>query len=383
MLGSATPSLESWQRARQGRYTLVEMPRRVLGRPLPAVGTIDLRTERRSGPHAAISRTLHRAMTVALEAGGQVILLLNRRGYATHIQCPGCGRVVRCPDCDIALTHHRSGEVAVCHYCDYRVPAPTRCQGCGFSDIRYGGLGTQRLEAEVRARFPHAACLRMDTDAMRARGAHERALAQFRSGKARILLGTQMIAKGLDFPNVTLVGVVQADTALHLPDFRAAERTFQLLTQVAGRTGRGERGGRVLIQTFDPGPSGDCRGGAARFRGLRGPRAAAPRIAALSAVWGHDPGRGSLAPRGGGRRIRPAGWPSGSARPWSVCGAVARVLGPAPAPFPRLRGKYRFHVQVQGPDGDQLRAALRSAQQEVQPPAEVQWMIDVDPLDML
>jgi primosomal protein N' (replication factor Y) len=290
--------------------------------------------------------------------------------------------VVRCPDCDIALTHHRSGEVAVCHYCDYRVPAPTRCPGCGFADIRYGGLGTQRLEAEVRARFPHVACLRMDTDAMRARGAHERALAQFRSGKARILLGTQMIAKGLDFPDVTLVGVIQADTALHLPDFRAAERTFHLLTQVAGRTGRGERGGRVLIQTFDPDHpaiAAAVRHDFAAFAAQELPLREMlhyPPFGAMIRVVVRSPDEAAAAAfaRRLAERVRAA---------LERLGAVARVLGPAPAPFPRLRGKYRFHVQLQGPDGDQLRAAMRSAQEEVQPPAEVQWMIDVDPLDML
>ncbi len=193
-----------------------------------------------------------RPIAAALHDGGQVILMLNRRGYSTHIQCPACGEVVRCPDCDIALTHHKTGNQVICHLCDYRTAPPDACPACDSGEIRYWGVGTQQLEAEVRARFPDVPLLRMDTDTMRARGAHEKALAEFRSGKARILLGTQMIAKGLDFPNVTLVGVIQADTALHLPDFRAAERTFQLVTQVAGRTGRGEKGGRVLVQTFSP-----------------------------------------------------------------------------------------------------------------------------------
>ena len=188
----------------------------------------------------------------ALRDGGQVILLLNRRGYSTHIQCPMCGNVVRCPNCDLPLTHHRAGEMAICHYCDFQQPSPQECPECGATAIHFRGLGTQRLEAEIRARFPQAAVLRMDTDAMQSPGSHDRALSAFRDGKVQILLGTQMIAKGLDFPNVTLVGVINSDTALHLPDFRAAERTFQLVTQVAGRTGRGEKGGRVLVQTFSP-----------------------------------------------------------------------------------------------------------------------------------
>jgi primosomal protein N' (replication factor Y) len=228
VLASATPSLESWHRARQGEYQLVEMPRRVLDRPLPAVRTVDLRDEAHSKfLRGAISRPLQRAMEEALRDGGQVILLLNRRGHSTHIQCPACGEAVHCPNCDLAVTFHRHSSEAVCHYCDYHAVVPTACPSCKFSGLRYSGLGTQKLEVEVRARFPDYSCLRMDTDSMRARGSHERALAAFRDGDVQILLGTQMIAKGLDFPNVTLVGVVNADTALHLPDFRAAERTFQ------------------------------------------------------------------------------------------------------------------------------------------------------------
>ncbi len=253
VLASATPSLESWHRAQRGEYQLVEMPRRVLDRPLPAVRTIDLRNEVHSKySRGAISRPLHRAMEEALREGGQVILLLNRRGHSTHIQCPACGHSVRCPQCDLSLTFHRHDNSAVCHYCDYHSAAPNSCPECNFRGIRFSGLGTQKLEAEVRARFPDYACVRMDTDSMRGRGSHEEALSAFREGRHRILLGTQMIAKGLDFPNVTLVGVVNADTALHLPDFRAAERTFQLVTQVAGRTGRGPKGGRVLVQTLSP-----------------------------------------------------------------------------------------------------------------------------------
>ena len=289
ILGSATPSLESWHRAKTGQYTLIEMPRRVLERPLPAVGTIDLRGQKQSGglSRGAISRQLHAAVTAALDEGGQVILLLNRRGFSTHIQCPACGHVVRCPECDIALTHHRTEEVALCHYCDYVVPAPTKCPECSFAGIRYSGLGTQRLEAEVRARFPNILSLRMDTDTMQAHGSHERALAAFRSGKVRILLGTQMIAKGLDFPNVTLVGVINADTALHLPDFRAAERTFQLVTQVAGPHRSRAEGRPRVGADIQPRSSGHRGGRAARLRGVCRRRVADATDASLPAVFEH------------------------------------------------------------------------------------------------
>ncbi len=384
VLGSATPSLESWRRAQTGEYILVEMPRRVLDRPLPAVGTIDLRVDkaRSAITRGAIGRQLHAAISQTLTAGGQVILLLNRRGFSTHIQCPACGHVVQCPHCDIALTHHRTQEIALCHFCDYQIPSPAVCPACQFSGIRYGGLGTQRLEAEVRARFPNVTCLRMDTDAMQGRGSHERALSAFRSGKVSILLGTQMIAKGLDFPNVTLVGVINADTALHLPDFRAAERTFQLVTQVAGRTGRGEKGGRVLVQTFNPehpAIQAAIRHDYAAFAAgelpirqmLRYPPFAAMIRLVIRGPSSHITREFAnlLAQRMGEALITEA--------------ADARVLGPAPAPFSRLRGMYRFQIQLQGPDGDKLRSAVCRAVADLKQPEGVQWIADVDPLDMM
>ena len=383
VLGSATPSLESWYRAQMGEYRLVEMPRRVLDRPLPNVATVDLRDEvHRRRSSGAIARPLHIAIRAALDQDGQVILLLNRRGFATHIQCPSCGDVLRCPDCDIALTHHRDQETAICHYCDYQVPAPDECPKCHFTGIRYSGFGTQKLEAEVQARFPGVPCLRMDTDSMQGRGSHEKALAAFRSGKVRILLGTQMIAKGLDFPNVTLVGVINADTALHLPDFRAAERTFHLVTQVAGRTGRGDRGGRVLVQTFSPEHPAIQAAVRHDYQGF------ARQELPIRQMLGYPP-FGSmirLVVRGPAEAI--AGeFAAGLARRVTTAlqtlKATARVLGPAPAPFARLKGKYRFQIQIQGADGDKLRAAVQQSTAEIQSPEDVQWIVDVDPLDML
>jgi primosomal protein N' (replication factor Y) (superfamily II helicase) len=428
VLGSATPSLESWHRAKTGQYTLVEMPRRVLDRPMPIVGTIDLRAQKARGglSRGAISRQMQAAVTAALDDGGQVILLLNRRGFSTHIQCPACGHVMNCPHCDIALTHHRTETIALCHYCDYEVPAPSVCPVCEFAGIRYSGLGTQRLEAEVRARFPNVMAIRMDTDAMQAHGSHQRALEAFRAGTVRILLGTQMIAKGLDFPNVTLVGVINADTALHLPDFRAAERTFHLVTQVAGRTGRGPKGGRVLVQTFSPDHpaiQAAIRHDYAAFAAgelpirqmlcypplasmirlvIRGPVEAvvaefadyiAGRIRTALGI-GRDTAVGAA-------RLAPASTP-GTHRHETESGrfpartpglnedahgialpAAARVLGPAPCPFARLKGRYRFQIQVQGPDADPLRAAVRQTTADLEPPEDVQWIVDVDPVEML
>ncbi len=322
------------------------------------------------------------AINAALEEGGQVILLLNRRGFSTHIQCPACGFVVRCPACDIALTHHRKEAIALCHYCDYEVPAPTTCPSCGFAGIRYSGLGTQRLEAEVRTRFPNVLSLRMDTDAMQAHGSHQRALAAFRSGKVRILLGTQMIAKGLDFPNVTLVGVINADTALHLPDFRAAERTFQLVTQVAGRTGRGPKGGRVLVQTFSPDHPAiraAVRHDYAAFAAGELPIRQMLRYPPFAEMI-------RLVVRGRSEPIASEFANTIAARLRAALKerqADARVLGPAPCPFARLKGRYRFQIQVQGPDGEQLRGAAAAATAGLEPPEDVQWTVDVDPVDML
>jgi primosomal protein N' (replication factor Y) len=383
VLASATPSLESWYRAQRGEYQLVQMPRRVMDRPLPAVRTIDLRDELHSKlSRGAISRPLHRAMEEALRDGGQVILLLNRRGHSTHIQCPACGRAVVCPNCELALTFHRHNSTAVCHYCDYQADVPAACPECRFAGLRYSGLGTQKLEAEVRARFPDYKCLRMDADSMRAHGSHERALVAFRDGKVQILLGTQMIAKGLDFPNVTLVGVVNADTALHLPDFRAAERTFQLVTQVAGRTGRGAQGGRVLVQTLCP----DAPAIVAAVRHDLGMFAAQelPHREAL----GYPPHASMvrMVIRGASESVSRSFAEEIARRlreqAKSMVAAV-RILGPAMAPIAKLRGQFRFQIQLQSANVQVLHDVVRAATHDVKSPDGVAWIVDVDPLDMM
>lgn len=379
VLGSATPSLESWQRCQDGAYQLLSLPRRVEDRPLPDVATIDMRTEyHHSG---AISRQLEIAMRRALDDGGQVILLLNRRGFSTHIQCPKCGTVVVCPDCDIALTHHREDDVALCHYCDYQVPTPRQCPQCDFTGVRFSGLGTQRLEAEIRKRFPSYRCLRMDSDSMRKPGSHERALASVRSGDVRILLGTQMIAKGLDFPDVTLVGVISADTALHMPDFRATERTFQLITQVAGRTGRGPKGGRVLVQTASPEHPAIIAATRHDFLEF------AARELPVRRDFGYPP-FGTLVRiviRGPAAEATSAAAEALVARiraEFEQLPSPARALGPAPAPIAKLRGEFRFHAILQSADGDALRAAVHRATSHTTPLDEIRWIVDVDPLDM-
>jgi primosomal protein N' (replication factor Y) len=388
VLGSATPSLESWHRATQARsasegFRLIDLPRRVEDRPLPAVATIDLRTEFKSRTsRGAVSRSLHRAIDQALGEGGQVILLLNRRGYSTHIQCPACGHAVKCPHCDLALTHHRADEQATCHYCDFQMPAPVRCPECAFDGIRFSGFGTERLEAEIKSRFPGVETLRMDSDTMQKPGSHERALERFRAGEVKILLGTQMIAKGLDFPNVTLVGVVNADTTLHFCDFRAAERTFQLVTQVAGRTGRGDKGGSVLVQTFSPDHYAILAAidhDYARFAAAELPSRQEhlyPPFASLIRLilrGESEPLTEQFAEAGAGK-LRTA---------IEAANIEHRLLGPAPCPIAKLRGLYRYHVLASSPAGDALRAAVRSVIDGLEPVEGVQFVVDVDPLDLL
>lgn len=383
VLGSATPSLESWQRARSGEDILLTLNRRVLDRPLPDVATIDLRVDfggrRKRGP---ISLKLKQEMWRSLNEGGQVILLLNRRGFATRIQCPHCGHVEYCPDCSIPLTHHQAGHKAVCHYCDHQVPEPRLCSKCQSPAIRFSGIGTQKLEQEVLALFPNIPVTRMDTDTMRRPGSHEQALSKFRAGETRILVGTQMIAKGLDFPNVTLVGVVNADTTLHFPDFRAAERTFSLVTQVAGRSGRGPRGGRVLVQTFSPEAPPIMAATRHDYRGFAD--AELPHREQL----GYPPFgfMARMVIRSENERLaNQFAHHLGEevCRAADALGADVELLGPAPAPVEKLRGKYRFHLQLQSPRPGVLQEVIRAAQAGIREQEGVQWIVDIDPLDML
>ena len=252
LLGSATPSLESRSRAQVGRYQHLCLPERVNGRPLPPVTLVDMTKEMVQQTTDELSSVLKDKIADRLAKGQQIVLLLNRRGYASYMLCRECGQVIQCPRCDISLTYHKHEHRLKCHYCDYQSPVPDRCPNCHSDYLRTFGLGTQKIEELLNQHFPDARVIRMDMDTTRKKGQHEALLDRFRRHEADILLGTQMIAKGLDFENVTLVGVINADTALNLPDFRAGEKTFQLLTQVAGRTGRGRFEGEVLIQTYNP-----------------------------------------------------------------------------------------------------------------------------------
>jgi primosomal protein N' (replication factor Y) len=376
ILGSATPALESYFAAKKGNYNLLSLPNRVNQRPMPDVQIVDTRSK----TPGAISRQLQEGMRDALKKGQQVILLLNRRGHSSQIQCPACGFVMQCPDCDIALTHHKVEARAICHYCSFVAPSPERCVQCGFEGIRFQGFGTQRLEEEVGYRFPQATCLRMDSDSMRKPGSHEVALDKFRRGDFQVLLGTQMIAKGLDFPNVTVVGVINADTGLHMPNFRAAERTFQLITQVAGRSGRGDHAGNVYVQTFSPDHPAiitAAKHDYAAFAKLEleerreyfyPPWALLMRVIVRGERLGDVDGfAGQL-----GKKLEQ----------YQESEQVKlRVLGPAPAPIPRIQNRYRYHLLVLALADEGIQGAAK-AMGELETPRGVQWAVDVDPTNL-
>ena len=424
ILGSATPTLESWakvDRATMERYAdggpaensaapssalraptplgedgkgrlgkaeevvvddlLLSLPKRVSGLPMPPAATVDIRNDPLCSKGHSIGRALRATMQTALDDGGQVILFLNLRGYSTTVWCRSCGGGVKCSNCDITLTFHRDRNIILCHTCGAEQPPPQVCPQCGMPGIRYFGAGTQRLEQEVVSKFPKHRVLRMDSDTMQKRGSHDVALEKFRSGEAHVLVGTQMIAKGLDFPNVTLVGVVDADTILHQPDMRASERTFQLIAQVAGRAGRSERGGRVLVQTCSPDDvairhavqhdfvrfaAGELvhrfEMGCPPFRRwvrviMRGPVEDSVQSVSLDMA---DVIRDVVARRG----------------------LPIRVLGPAPCPVARLQSNYRFHFLLSSSDPDALRALWRELRPQLPTDRNVDFVVDVDPLNL-
>jgi primosomal protein N' (replication factor Y) len=345
---------------------------------MPDVSMIDMRYEKPVG--VVISNPLRTAMTEALADGGQVILLLNRRGFNTYAVCvnPGCRSVLKCRHCDVSLTYHQGRRKLVCHFCDAEQERVPTCPTCRKL-LYYGGIGTERLEREVRSAFPDQSIRRMDSDTMRGHGSHEKVLTAFKAGEVRILLGTQMIAKGLDFPNVTLVGVVDADTALHLPDFRAAERTFQLVAQVAGRTGRGDRPGRVLVQTYCPDNPAIVH---------------AAKHDYLSFVATELPERQQRGFPPYSRLVRLIARGPDEAAVRAFLGDVAhaladqapasvRLFGPAPAPILKIRNLFRFHLQLRAPTARPLQSLLQAVLPTLNPPAGVELATDVDPVNLL
>lgn len=387
ILGSATPSIESYHRAQRGEFHLLSLPQRIFraGGPastggrgvvgaLPPVDVVDMRQELKAGNRGMFSRRLSEAMGETLAAGQQAILLLNRRGSATFVLCRDCGHVLLCPRCELPLTYHREGEALHCHHCGFRAAPPGRCPACGSVRIRYFGVGTQRVEQAVKAQWPAARVVRWDRDTTRSKGAHERILSQFASREADVLVGTQMVAKGLDLPWVTLVGVVSADTALHLPDFRSAERTFQLLTQVAGRAGRSPLGGQVVVQTYSPehyairaASRHDFVGFYRRemeFRRKMGypPFSRLARLLFLHSRW-------SVCQEETARLAR---WLEGRLAELGLPGSA--LIGPVPCFFQRERGRFRWQLLIRTADPVRV---LQGA------PLGPGWRVDVDPVDLL
>ena len=380
LLGSATPSLESIHNALTGKYSLVKLTERADGQQLPLIRILDMKTEGRnkSGPNV-ISERLRMSIDRRLDKGEQVILLLNRRGFARSIQCPDCGHVVTCLHCSLPLTYHRTEDRLMCHLCGFKALPPRSCPECRSANILLQGYGTQKVEELLRRTFPAARITRVDADVARRKNAVRTILNQFRAHKIDILLGTQMIAKGLDFPNVTLVGVLNADLGLHIPDPRAGERTFQLLTQVAGRAGRGDLSGEVIIQTFTPqSPSlqyarhHDTDGFAAQELEMRRTFDLPPftHIAVLTIRSQHE-SMAEFATQTLAARLR------------GMLPPPATMTEPMPAPIPRAHGQFRFQITVKGPSARILSRTLRKLVQEAGLGEDLTAVIDVDAMSFM
>ncbi|MDE0681727.1 MAG: primosomal protein N' [Candidatus Poribacteria bacterium] len=395
LLGSATPSLESFHRARNGRYRLLSLPDRVFDRKMPDVHIVDMRTELKKGNRTIFSDLLRSSIEERLVRREQIILFLNRRGHSTYVFCRTCGYVERCDNCSISLTYHRETQRLVCHHCGSNRPTQQTCPQCSSDAIRFFGAGTEAVEQEVRKAYPKARVKRFDADSTARKNAHQQILAEFEQQKIDILIGTQMVSKGLDFPNVTLVGVIAADTALNLPDFRASEQTFSLLTQVAGRSGRAELEGKVVIQTYMP--EHYCIEAAQKHDYLdfyaqevvardalryppfahvatlllRGKDEQAVIDAAHAArnqleIWQEDRGHASQVP--------------------TVEETSVEILGPAPAPLSKIEGKFRWHLLLRSTDAEKIGRLFKRFTDE--PPGiikskAIEFVIDIDPTSTL
>jgi primosomal protein N' (replication factor Y) len=380
LLGSATPSLESYYNATRGKYRLATLTQRIDEKQMPQIRIVDLRQERRKEKVVPIlSEKLRSAISSRLENREQAILFLNRRGFSTSLLCSECGEARTCPNCSVALTFHRHLARLNCHLCGHTAAVPKKCPACGKDALIYSGFGTEKVESIVSHVFPQAVVKRMDADSMTRKEAYRETLRNFRAGKIDILVGTQMIAKGLHFPNVTLVGIINADLALHLPDFRAGERTFQLLTQVAGRAGRGEVRGEVFVQTYTPfSPSIQF----ARHHDFQGyfeqelefrERCDFPpfKHAVLITVRSSHEGRAKLSAETLARRLKES------------LGSEFILGDAAPAPLEKLQGQFRFHILIRGAAIMRLSRLVRETLDKLPFPEDVAVAVDVDPYQLL
>lgn len=382
VLGSATPSLESLMNARTGKYRLIELPTRVDSRPMPNVEVVDMTLERETKNFSSLSRTLRLAIGERLERNEQVVLLQNRRGFSPIVQCTSCGEVIQCRYCNVSMTYHQADSRLRCHYCGDALHVPETCPSCGSDQLRYGGAGTQKVQDEINRAFPDTPLIRMDQDTTRRKGAHHTLLEQFRTRHASILLGTQMVAKGLDFPDVTLVGVIAADIGLSMPDFRAGERTFQLLTQVSGRTGRGVQPGEVIVQTYQPdhpvilaAQNHDVALFAeAELREREELRYPPYGRLVLCMLRGTDEDL----------TIDAAEQVADMAR--KVAPESVEILGPSEAPIARIKRYYRWQVLLKGQSSAALHATareIRTRYERLKRLRKVSLLINVDPMSLL
>jgi primosomal protein N' (replication factor Y) len=380
VLGSATPSIESMNNVHLGKYALLELPKRSDHQRMPLVRVIDMRLQgRQQGADAILSFLLRQAIADRLERSEQVILFLNRRGFSSALLCPQCGTACSCPNCSLSLTFHRASQRLICHLCGHMEKPPTTCPSCHEAGILYSGVGTQRVEAAVQQAFPTARCFRIDADSMQRKGSYQETFDRFRKKQIDILIGTQMIAKGLDFPNVTLVGIINADTTLHAPDFRAGERTFQLLTQVAGRAGRGDREGEVMIQTYTPeSPSiqfarhHDTSGFFEQEMALRQQFEYPPfQKMILIQLRGVDQEHVALHSATLRKKLR-------LALPDSI-----NIGEAVPASLERAHGQYRFHIALHGPCSKAIKITMCKVIASYEFPSSVVITIDVDPQSLM
>ncbi len=376
VLGSATPSIETFHQTtgRSPRLRLLELPGRIEEVPLPRVDLVDMRQEV-TARHRIFSRRLEESIAQTLSQHEQAILFLNRRGFSTFVHCPRCGYAVRCPSCQLPLTYHMASRKLLCHHCSTEAEAPDLCPRCRSQYVRFQGLGTERVESELARLFPQGRIERMDSDATRTRGAHAQILGRFSRHEVDLLIGTQMVAKGLDFPRVTLVGVISADTALHLPDFRSAERTFQLLTQVAGRAGRAELAGRVIVQTYNPhhyaieaAQSHDYLRFYQQELQVRRQLCLPPFSRLLCFTI-----RSVQAPRA-------LSYAEKLAKECRQLGSVLQTIGPGPAPIPRLRRQYRWQILLKSQRMERLLEEIVPVIDRNRPPHGCRMAVDVDPL---
>jgi primosomal protein N' (replication factor Y) len=381
VLGTATPSLEAVRNVELGKLTRLRLPERSLGRPLPPVELVDLRTAPRQTGSAFFSLALVDALRETLAREEQAILFLNRRGFASLVRCGACKAPVLCANCSLALTWHQAERRLRCHRCDYSRPLPETCPACGAPELKVLGLGTERIAQELAILFPAARVLRVDSDSLKRRGELERVMGGIRKRAYDLIIGTQILSKGHDFPYITLVGAVLADVSLNLPDFRAPERTFQLLTQMAGRAGRGERAGRVLIQTYNPQHyallhvlTHDPDAFAAQELAVR-EAARVPPFASQVLLWASSPSE-----RGGQRLAENLG-----ERARAAAGADVEVLGPAEAPIKRLAGRWRWMVLLRGARSGPLQRAARQVldDPDLRLGPNERVAVDVDPYNVM